>query len=117
MLPRGVLTLKPKGIADKDISKIVDPDLPVVFVDIPGADSGKARAEEAEVACKIVGALLALGCALARSRHNNAIPRSAGAYSIASIRTSAKTTVIVRGYGRSIPRRRKRSNNSIFSPV
>ncbi len=55
------LNIEPKGIADKDISKIVDPDLPVVFVDIPGADSGKARAEEAEMACKIVGTLLTLG--------------------------------------------------------
>ncbi len=55
------LNIEPKGIADKDISKILDPDLPVVFVDIPGADSGKASAEEAEMACKIVGALLTLG--------------------------------------------------------
>ncbi len=55
------LNIKPGQVADKDISKIVDPDLPVVFVDVPGEDSGKARTEEAEVACKIVEALLALG--------------------------------------------------------
>jgi DNA replication ATP-dependent helicase Dna2 len=55
------LNIKPGRVADKDISKIVDPDLPVVFVDVPGEDSGKARTEEAEVACKIVEALLALG--------------------------------------------------------
>jgi len=55
------LNIKIKATNNDQISKIVDPDLPVVFVDVPGADSGKARVEEAEVARKIVEALLALG--------------------------------------------------------
>jgi DNA replication ATP-dependent helicase Dna2 len=55
------LNIKIKATNNDQIGKIVDPDLPVVFVDVPGADSGKARAEEAEVAREIVEALLALG--------------------------------------------------------
>ena len=55
------LNIKIKASNDDQIGRIVDPDLPVVFVDVPGADSGKARVEEAEAARKIVDALLALG--------------------------------------------------------
>lgn len=55
------LNMKP-GISDDDnINRIIDPDIPVVFVDVEGADSGKARLEEAVVACKIVESLVESG--------------------------------------------------------
>lgn len=46
---------------DPEIGRIIDPDQPVVFVDIPGRDSAKARPEEALIACKIVERLVRLG--------------------------------------------------------
>jgi DNA replication ATP-dependent helicase Dna2 len=46
---------------EPEISRIIDPDEPVVFVDIPGSDRAKARPEEASVACKIVERLVGLG--------------------------------------------------------
>ncbi len=55
------LHVQPDWSDATEMSKIVDPDLPVVFVDVEGADSGKSRPEEAAVATKIVEALLACG--------------------------------------------------------
>jgi DNA replication ATP-dependent helicase Dna2 len=46
---------------DPEIGRIIDPEQPVVFVDIPGGDSAKARPEEAQIACKIVERLVGLG--------------------------------------------------------
>ncbi|MEW6530735.1 MAG: AAA domain-containing protein [Thermodesulfobacteriota bacterium] len=46
---------------DPEIGRIIDPEQPVVFVDIPGADSAKTRPEEALMACKIVERLVGLG--------------------------------------------------------
>jgi len=46
---------------DSDINSIVDPDRPVVFVDVEGAGSGRARPEEALVASRIVECLLKAG--------------------------------------------------------
>ena len=43
------------------VNEILDPDLPVLFVDVEGPSSGKARPEEAEVACRIVEGLLGGG--------------------------------------------------------
>jgi DNA replication ATP-dependent helicase Dna2 len=43
------------------IDRIIDPDVPVVFVNVEGRDSGKARPEEALAVGKIVRALLAGG--------------------------------------------------------
>jgi DNA replication ATP-dependent helicase Dna2 len=55
------LSLKPGVSDDKDINRIIDPDIPVVFVDVEGADSGKARPEEAAVACNILESLVESG--------------------------------------------------------
>ena len=55
------LKIELKTTANDQISRIIDPDLPVVFVDVHGPDSGKARPEEAEVACRIVETLIAHG--------------------------------------------------------
>ncbi|MBI4964142.1 MAG: AAA family ATPase [Desulfomonile tiedjei] len=55
------LSTKP-GVSDDDrINRIIDPDIPVVFVDVEGADSGKARPEEAAVACNILESLVESG--------------------------------------------------------
>ena len=44
------------------IREIIDPDAPVVFVDVQGGfDTGKARSEEAEMACEIAMALVGAG--------------------------------------------------------
>jgi DNA replication ATP-dependent helicase Dna2 len=43
------------------IAKIIDPEVPVVFVNVEGRDGGKARPEEALAAGKIVRSLLACG--------------------------------------------------------
>jgi DNA replication ATP-dependent helicase Dna2 len=50
------------GISDDPaMTRILDPDHSVVFVDIDGADRGKARPEEARFAAEIVRTLLASG--------------------------------------------------------
>lgn len=46
---------------DTSVERIIDPERPVVFVDVEGQEGGKARAVEAAVASKIVRALLAGG--------------------------------------------------------
>lgn len=46
---------------DAQIEKIVAPESPVVFVDVPGSDTGKSSSEEAGVVCRIVERLLAAG--------------------------------------------------------
>lgn len=46
---------------DEQIGRIVDPESPVVFVDVEGRDSGKSRPEEALAAARIVDALLTCG--------------------------------------------------------
>lgn len=46
---------------DAGLAGVVDPDAPVVFVDVEGPDSGKSRPEEAAAAAKIVEALLTCG--------------------------------------------------------
>ncbi len=44
------------------LKEIIDPDTPVIFVDVHGGvDTGKARPEEAEIACEIVLALVRSG--------------------------------------------------------
>jgi len=55
------LTIKTGVSSDEDINRIIDPDIPVVFVDVEGADSGKARPEEAAVACNILESLVESG--------------------------------------------------------
>ena len=55
------LRLHPDWSDGTPIGKIVNPDLPVVFVDVAGADSGRSRPEEAAVATRIVESLLAGG--------------------------------------------------------
>jgi DNA replication ATP-dependent helicase Dna2 len=55
------LNINPGVSDDKDINRIIDPDIPVVFVDVEGADSGKARPEEAAVACAIFESLVESG--------------------------------------------------------
>jgi DNA replication ATP-dependent helicase Dna2 len=55
------LNLNP-GVSSKgEINKIIDPELPVVFVDVHSSDSGKASPAEAAVACTIVESLIASG--------------------------------------------------------
>ncbi len=44
-----------------EMERILDPSSPVVFVDVPGPDSGKARPEEAHMAAAIVEGLLLCG--------------------------------------------------------
>jgi DNA replication ATP-dependent helicase Dna2 len=57
------LNLNP-GVAEKrEINRIIDPELPVVFVDVHSPDSGKASPEEAAIACRIVESLIASGVA------------------------------------------------------
>ena len=46
---------------DAQIEKIVAPELPVVFVDVPGFDTGKSSSDEAALVCRIVERLLAAG--------------------------------------------------------
>jgi len=55
------LNIKTGVSDDKEINRIIDPDIPVVFVDVEGADSGKARPEEAAVACNILESLVESG--------------------------------------------------------
>ncbi len=40
------------------MAEIIDPDIPVVFVDTPGAGAGKANLDEADAAASITGALV-----------------------------------------------------------
>jgi DNA replication ATP-dependent helicase Dna2 len=54
--------LLPAGLsADSRYHRILDPELPVVFVDIDGADCGKARPEEAAAVAKTAAFLLGGG--------------------------------------------------------
>jgi len=46
---------------DRDLNRIVSPDYPVVFADVPGGDGAKASVEEAVVAANIVRSLLSCG--------------------------------------------------------
>jgi len=56
------LSLVPGGLGDRRVDRIIDPERPVVFVNVEGGDDGgKARAEEAEAAGEIVRGLLACG--------------------------------------------------------
>jgi DNA replication ATP-dependent helicase Dna2 len=48
---------------DPYVNKIIDPELPVVFVDVDGAQNTKARPEEAEIACRITESLVKSGVA------------------------------------------------------
>jgi len=68
----GTLTASPEAAArrlrmgsvpadDSEIARITDPAKPAVFVHVDGADTGKARAEEAAVVARIVGNLLRAG--------------------------------------------------------
>lgn len=57
------LNLNPGVAAKGEINKIIDPELPVVFVDVHSSDSGKASPAEAAVACTIVESLIASGVA------------------------------------------------------
>jgi len=43
------------------MNRALDPDLPVVFLDVKGANAGRARPEEAMVAAKVVEGLIACG--------------------------------------------------------
>ena len=55
------LSISPGVSGDELVNRIIDPESPVVFVDVQGPDSGKARPEEAEAACRIVESLVASG--------------------------------------------------------
>jgi DNA replication ATP-dependent helicase Dna2 len=55
------LRVHPDWSDDTKIGKIVNPDLPVVFVDVAGSESGNSRPGEAAVATRIVESLLASG--------------------------------------------------------
>jgi len=55
------LSIAPNPTDDQAMNRIVDPALPVVFVDVEGPESGKARPEEAAVAAGIVETLLGCG--------------------------------------------------------
>lgn len=57
------LTVHPGISHDPGINRIIDPGLPVVFVDVEGSDSGKACPIQAEIACKITETLVASGVA------------------------------------------------------
>jgi DNA replication ATP-dependent helicase Dna2 len=48
---------------DPDVNKIIDPELPVVFVDVDGVQNTKAHPEEAEIACRITESLVKSGVA------------------------------------------------------
>jgi hypothetical protein len=50
------------GVSDDGpVNRVIDPEQPVVFVNVEGPDSGRARPEEAEAACRIVENLIASG--------------------------------------------------------
>lgn len=55
------LNIHPGVSGDRVIDKVIDPEPPVIFVDVQGPHSGKARPEEAETACRIVESLVASG--------------------------------------------------------
>jgi DNA replication ATP-dependent helicase Dna2 len=55
------LNIKGGSRSDEQIDRILAPDHPVVFVDVPGTDGGKWRAEEASFASVIAKGLLAGG--------------------------------------------------------
>ena len=55
------LNIGPGTSKDPVMNKIIDPEIPAVFVDVKGPDSGKASPEESEVVSKIVKSLLAAG--------------------------------------------------------
>ncbi len=55
------LNIDPGVSDDPLVSRIIDPALPVVFVDVPGAEGGKARPEEALVVCRILESLHTCG--------------------------------------------------------
>lgn len=51
-----------RGVSsDSEVNEILNPELPVIFVDVEGPSSGQARPEEAEMACRIVEGLLTGG--------------------------------------------------------
>jgi DNA replication ATP-dependent helicase Dna2 len=51
-----------RGVSsDSEVNEILNPQLPVLFVDVEGPSSGQARPEEADVACRIVEGLLTGG--------------------------------------------------------
>ncbi len=49
--------------SDPRVNSIIDPERPVVFVDVDGAENSKARPEEAEIACRISETLVNSGIA------------------------------------------------------
>ncbi len=50
------------GVSDDEwLNRTLDPELPVVFLDVKGPNAGKARPEEAVVAARIVEGLIACG--------------------------------------------------------
>ncbi len=49
---------------DPEMAGILDPDCPVVFVDVPGQDSGKTSPEEARIVARIVEGLQLCGVSL-----------------------------------------------------
>jgi DNA replication ATP-dependent helicase Dna2 len=55
------LNMSLTGNGNPIVDRIIDPQLPVVFVNVEGRDSGKARPEEALAAGRIVRGLLACG--------------------------------------------------------
>ncbi len=55
------LSIKTGFADDERLASVVDPEAPVVFVDVKGPDSGKSRPEEAAAAARIVEALLTCG--------------------------------------------------------
>ncbi|MBI5572017.1 MAG: AAA family ATPase [Desulfomonile tiedjei] len=57
------LGISPAPSPDRQMGRIVDPDVPVIFVDVPAAGSAKSSPYEADLACKIVETLLASGVA------------------------------------------------------
>jgi DNA replication ATP-dependent helicase Dna2 len=57
------LSIQPGISEDPGINRIIDPELPVVFVDVEGSDSGKACPRQAEIVCSVTEALVASGVA------------------------------------------------------
>ncbi len=55
------LSISPEVIRFSAWKEVLDPRIPVVFVDIEGADKGKARPEEAKAASEIVREFLLMG--------------------------------------------------------
>lgn len=55
------LNIDPGVSDDPVVAGIIDPALPVVFVDVPGTEGGKARPEEAMVVCRILESLHTCG--------------------------------------------------------